>query len=108
MAAALPHLHEYWAARDGGPGAAGREARSGAEAEVRTTRIWRRSSIGAASLDADGAITLDLRASDGRGILGDARLVCPKGDPRYADLLAHLGGLVPGESKPVPPWPAQR
>ncbi len=108
MAAALPRLHAYWAAREVGPGAAGAEARAAAEAEVRTTRIWRRSSIGTATLDAEGAIALDLRASDGRGILGDARVVCPKGDPRYADLLAHLGGLAAGETKPVPPWPARR
>ncbi|HYN40274.1 MAG TPA: hypothetical protein VE129_00745 [Thermoanaerobaculia bacterium] len=108
MAAALPRLHAYWAAREVGPGAAGAEARAAAEAEVRTTRIWRRSSIGTATLDANDAIALDLRASDGRGILGDARVVCPKGDPRYADLLAHLGGLAADETKPVPPWPVQR
>lgn len=108
MAAALPRLHAYWAAREGGPGAPGREARATAESEVRTTRIWRRSSIGVASLDAEDAIVLDLRASDGRGILGDGRIVCPTGDPRYAEVLSHLGGLAPGESKPVPPWPERR
>jgi hypothetical protein len=27
-------------------------------------------------------------------------------DPHYEHMLRHLGGLEPGEAKPVPPWPA--
>ena len=104
MAASLPHLHRYWK-RAGGATDPDRE-RIGipADGEVRTTRIWRRSSIGTASLDAEGAIVLELRASDGRGILGDGRVVVPAGEPRYRGVLDHLGGLAPGETKPVPPW----
>lgn len=109
MEADLPNLHRYWC--EGPLGKAARE-RAGdvlkEDWEVRTTRTRRRSSIGSASLDEEGSILLDLRASDGRGILGDARLVLPKAHPRYVDVLEHLGGLAPGESKPVPPWPERR
>jgi hypothetical protein len=109
MAAELPNLHAYWRERAVVRTGAGRPRIAiDEDGAVRTTRVWRRSSIGAASLDAEGAIVLTLRASDGRGILGDARVVCPKGDPRYAEVLSHLGGLAPGETKPVPPWPAAR
>ena len=107
MARELPRLHGYWEAREGGPGvrAGGRRAE---DAEVRTTRIWRRSSIGVASLDAAGAIVLDLRAADGKGILGDGRVVLPAGHPLHGPVLEHLGGLAPGLTKPVPPWPDGR
>lgn len=68
----------------------------------------RRGSIGAAFLDGDGAVVLDLRATDGRGVVGDARLVYPRSHPQYREILEHLGGLEPGETKPVPPWPDRR
>ena len=105
---ALPHLEAYWSGREGGREGTGREKPEPAAAEVRTTRIWRRSSIGVASLDEGGAIVLDLRASDGRGILGDGRVVVPPGDARFRPFLDHLGGLAPGERKLVPPWPEAR
>jgi hypothetical protein len=109
METTLPHLHRYWSERAGGRSGAGRERFPMPEdGEVRTTRMWRRSSIGSASLDGDGSIVLDLRASDGRGILGDGRLVYPKSHPSYREVLEHLGGLEAGETKPVPPWPVQR
>jgi hypothetical protein len=37
--------------------------------------------------------------------LGDGLLTDPPDHPQYQAVLAHLEGLVPGESKPVPPWP---
>ncbi len=108
MNASLPHLHRYWN-RAGGATDPDRDGIGIPEpGEARTTRIWRRSSIGTASLDAEGAIVLDLRASDGRGILGDGRVVFPKAHPHYGAVLEHLGGLAPGETKPVPPWPDRR
>jgi hypothetical protein len=108
MAAVLPHLCRYWTERATEKPAAGATRIGTPEpGEARTTRIWRRSSIGVASLDGQGAIVLDLRASDGRGILGDGRVVCPKDHPRHGAILEHLGGLAPGETKPVPPWPAR-
>ena len=62
-------------------------------------------SIGSATMQADGTIVLQLRATDGSGMRGDARLTYPPGHPQYQKILAHLGGLRPGEEKPVPPWP---
>ena len=64
-------------------------------------------SIGSATMQADGTIVLQLRATDGTGMRGDARLTYPPGHAEYQKILAHLGGLKPGEDKPVPPWPAQ-
>jgi hypothetical protein len=62
-------------------------------------------SIGTATMRPDRTIVLMLRADDAAGTIGDARFVFPTGHPDYATVLAHLGGLEPGESKPVPPWP---
>jgi hypothetical protein len=61
-------------------------------------------SIGVARMDADGTIILDLRAT-ADGIVGDAQLRYSKDHPEYDAVLTHLGGLRPGETKPVPPWP---
>jgi hypothetical protein len=63
--------------------------------------------IGTATMTEDGTITLNLRAEGPKGTIGDGRLVYRKGDKGYSDVLKHLGGLKPGESKPVPPWPDQ-
>lgn len=59
--------------------------------------------IGTAQMKPDGTIILDLRA-EGPGITGDARFVYPPTHDQYQSVLAHLGGLNPGEEKPVPPW----
>jgi hypothetical protein len=62
--------------------------------------------IGTATMTPEGTIILDLRAEDPNGkAIGDSRFVYPRGHREYADILKHLGGLKPGESKPVPPWP---
>jgi hypothetical protein len=54
--------------------------------------------IGTAVMSADGTITLSLRAPDGT----QGALAYHKGDPRYARILSHIGGIEPGEHKPVP------
>lgn len=64
-------------------------------------------SIGSATMTQEGTIILDLRAEGPGGLTGDARFVYPRGHAQYHEILAHLGGLRPGESKPVPPWPEQ-
>ena len=51
----------------------------------------------------DGTITLYLRATGG-GAVGDGMAVYPPSHPKYGEVLEHLGGLKPGETKPVPPW----
>lgn len=63
-------------------------------------------SIGTASMEADGTILLYLRAEGPGGIVGDAQLRYPPSHTDYAAVLSHLGGLQPGEVKPVPPWPS--
>ena len=52
----------------------------------------------------DGTIILDLVARTG-GAAGQGQLTYPPGHPRYDAILRHLGGLRPGEEKPVPPFP---
>ena len=61
-------------------------------------------SIGVATMEDDGTIVLVLRA-EGPNAVGDALLRYSKTDPKYDEILRHLGGLKPGESKPVPPFP---
>jgi hypothetical protein len=54
----------------------------------------------------DGTIVLQLRATDPASVvMGDAQFEYPPGHPRYEEVLEHIGGLEPGEEKPVPPWP---
>jgi hypothetical protein len=60
--------------------------------------------IGSATMSSDGTITLHLnRTSDGQFL--DATFTYKVGDPDYQKTLAHIGGLKPGETKPVRPWP---
>jgi hypothetical protein len=62
-------------------------------------------SIGSATMEADGTIVLMLRAEGEGGMIGDAMFSYPPGHERYQRTLDHLGGLEPGQTKPVPPWP---
>ncbi|MCW5746430.1 MAG: hypothetical protein KIT36_09550 [Alphaproteobacteria bacterium] len=62
-------------------------------------------SIGVAQMRADGTVVLYLRATGAGGSVGHAVLEYPPAHPQYHDVLRHLGGLQPGEVKPVPPWP---
>ncbi len=62
-------------------------------------------SIGVATMGPDGTIELRLRATGPGGMVGEGFLTYSPSDPQYAGVLRHLGGLKPGESKSVPPWP---
>jgi hypothetical protein len=62
-------------------------------------------SIGVARMRPDGTIELDLRATGEGGTIGHGRLTYSPTHPQYQDVLRHLGGLKPGETKNVPPWP---
>ena len=62
-------------------------------------------SIGQATMEPDGTVVLRLRAEAADGAEGDAQLRYGPADEDYASVLGHLGGLRPGETKPVPPWP---
>ncbi len=60
-------------------------------------------SIGEAWLDDSGTIHMHLsRTSDGQDL--NAVFTYLKTDPNYEKILQHLGGLIQGEKKLVPPW----
>ena len=62
-------------------------------------------SIGQATMETDGTIVLYLRAqASSSGASGDAVIRYPLNHSQYRSILEHLGGLHPGETKPVPPW----
>jgi len=59
--------------------------------------------IGDAVMEADGTIVINLRrTADGINISG--RVKYPVNDPHYREVLDHLGGMSPGETKLVPAW----
>lgn len=60
-------------------------------------------SVGEARMELDGTVHLRLRALGG-GAVGDAQVDYPPGHPQYRAILDHLGGLEPGQEKPVRPW----
>ena len=62
-------------------------------------------SIGAATMAPDGTIELRLRAAGPGGMVGEGFLTYAPSDPQYAEILRHLGGMKPGETKSVQPWP---
>lgn len=61
-------------------------------------------SIGEATMEKDGTIILTLRATGPGGAVGDGRLIYPPSHAEYQKILKHLGGLRPGEKKPVAPF----
>ena len=61
-------------------------------------------SIGSATMTADGTVTLRLRAEERGGILGEGVLVYRPNSRYYKEVLDHIGGLKPGQTKTVPPW----
>lgn len=62
------------------------------------------SSIGVAKMQEDRTIVLRLRAESEDGATGEGYFTYASGDKDYESVLRHVGGLVPGQSKPVPPW----
>ena len=56
-------------------------------------------------MDEDGTINLWLRAESDDGAVGQGFFTYAPGDEEYDEVLEHIGGLKPGENKPVPPWP---
>ncbi len=59
-------------------------------------------SIGTALMSPDGVITLNVRRMPGAPL--DGVVAVRPGDPQYRRVLSHLGGLSPGQKKPVPPF----
>ena len=60
-------------------------------------------SVGRAKMSADGTITLRIRSLWPRPF-AEAQLVYGPRDAHYGEIERHLGGIAPGETKPVPPW----
>jgi hypothetical protein len=63
--------------------------------------------IGSARMTADRIILLDLRSVQCNGSEAMGQVTYKPSDPSYASVLAHIGGLKPGETKPVPAWPTE-
>jgi len=61
-------------------------------------------SIGMARMLADGTLLVGV-PGPGSGERAQAVLVLKPGDTQYQPLLDHVGGLKPGETKSIPPWP---
>jgi hypothetical protein len=70
-----------------------------ASAEVMQSDCRGPGSIGTALMSADGTITLTISTPGQQGAAAYHR-----GDPQYARILSHVGGLHPGQKKPVPPF----
>ena len=62
--------------------------------------------VGSAYMQPDGTLEMSLRTETQDGTIGEALLVVAKDDPRYADMVKHLGGIKPGEGRAIPPFPA--
>lgn len=76
-----------------------------ADAGMPTEKRDAAQAIGSATMLKDGTIQLMLRAEGPGAAVGDALITYKKGDAKYGEILKHLGGLEPGKSKPVPPFP---
>jgi hypothetical protein len=63
-------------------------------------------SIGVATMLPNGIILIGV---GGGTDLDRARavLMVEPGDSNYESIIEHVGGLKPGETKPIPPWPNQ-
>ena len=57
--------------------------------------------IGMAVMGEDGTITLTIHSLP-PGPIAEGVIAYKKGDPNYARIYSHLGGIQPGEHKPVP------
>jgi hypothetical protein len=59
-------------------------------------------SVGMAKMSADGTIALRIRSLWYQPV-AEHHFVYAPGDPQYDAIRRHLGGIAPGQSKPVPP-----
>lgn len=59
--------------------------------------------IGSVEMRKDGTVVLQLRAASD-GSRGDVVFTYGPRDRALPALIAHVGGLIPGQSKHVPPW----
>ena len=62
-------------------------------------------SIGQVTMKADRTVVVRLRAESDDGALGETLFTYSPTDGDYESIIEHVGGLAPGQSKLVPPWP---
>jgi len=62
-------------------------------------------SVGVARMLPDGIILVGIRGPDSQDSQAQAVLVVEPGDSNYQRIVDHIGGLKPGETKSIPPWP---
>ena len=62
------------------------------------------SSVGVATMLQNGTILVGVRGPDPDSALQGVLKIEP-GDSPYQQIIEHVGGLKPGETKPIPPWP---
>lgn len=74
-----------------------------APADARKRDCDSAASIGVATMTPDGEITLRIRSLP-PGPIAEGTLRYKSDDPKYQEIKAHLGGIAPGETKPVRPW----
>src|SRR5258705_5508911 len=63
-------------------------------------------SVGVATMLENGTILVGIRGPATDGPLQAVLMVEP-GDTNYQQIIDHLSGLKPGETKSIPPWPDQ-
>jgi hypothetical protein len=61
-------------------------------------------SVGVARMAPDGTVTAYLRSEAPGQPIAEAKTIYKPGDPKYDEMVAHIGGIKPGEEKPIPPW----
>jgi len=67
-------------------------------------RPSRPATIGVATLQPDGTLVLKLNVDGPPEKRGDSLVVYKPDNPRYREILAHIGDIKPGEKKPIAPW----
>lgn len=63
--------------------------------------------IGTATMDESRRVSLTLGSVGCDGTIAHGFMIYRVGDPDYARTIEHIGGLEPGQSKPVPAWPTK-
>lgn len=61
--------------------------------------------IGSATMAGDRSIRLALVSTACGGTTAHGEFVVQPGEPRHAEILNHVGGLAPGQTRPVRAWP---